>query len=248
MNLVSKDGTVLYRSKSNDAGAVLKAAQKNLYSFQLEQLVIDGKSFNKDLRDIYLGGATLTNCDFSYRTLRDVNFSDCDLTGTSFRGATLIGCSFADAIITNPAESFARVDADLNTLRTLPTEVVKASKSLAKQLAIHSYIPAEGAFIGFKKLRENKIAKLQITAKAKRSHGANKEERKCRCSEAKVLSITDSFGKPAKEGYSGWEASFKYTVGKIVKPKNKFNEDRWNVCSSGIHFFPTREEAEAYAL
>ena len=36
---------------------------------------------------------------------------------------------------------------------------------------------------------------------------------------------------------------FIYRVGKEVKVKD-FDENRWNECSTGIHFFITREEAE----
>lgn len=36
-----------------------------------------------------------------------------------------------------------------------------------------------------------------------------------------------------------------YIVGKIVRP-DKWDTDRWNECSHGIHFFITEEEAKAY--
>jgi hypothetical protein len=38
---------------------------------------------------------------------------------------------------------------------------------------------------------------------------------------------------------------FTYTVGKTAKPDG-FDEDRWNTCGQGIHFYITREEAEAH--
>ncbi len=101
--------------------------------------------------------------------------------------------------------------------------------------------PSEGAFIGWKKAGDC-IVKLQITDKAKRSSATS---RKCRCSEAKVLAIYDG-KKTKKKVKSDYDQTVVYEVGKIVKPKEKFNENRWDECSSGIHFFLTREEAELW--
>ena len=38
---------------------------------------------------------------------------------------------------------------------------------------------------------------------------------------------------------------FKYTVGETVEVKD-FDPDRWNECSTGIHFFMDRQEAVEY--
>ena len=102
--------------------------------------------------------------------------------------------------------------------------------------------PEEGSFIGFKKAN-NKIVKLLITEDSLRSSATS---RKCRCSKAKVLSITsldakESFDKIA----SKYDRNFIYEVGKIVEVKD-FDKNRWNECSTGIHFFITREEAVNY--
>jgi len=44
---------------------------------------------------------------------------------------------------------------------------------------------------------------------------------------------------------SNHDSKFVYEVGKTVEVTN-FDEDRWNECSTGIHFFITRREAELY--
>lgn len=44
------------------------------------------------------------------------------------------------------------------------------------------------------------------------------------------------------ESISGWSSSFKYTTGKIVKPKNKFSMDN-DQCASGVHFFINLSDA-----
>lgn len=103
--------------------------------------------------------------------------------------------------------------------------------------------PEEGSFIGYKKAK-NFIVKLLITEDAKRSSATT---RKCRCSKAKVLSITNLDGSESKleSICSTYDKSFIYKVGEIVEAPD-FNEDRWDECSTGIHFFITRNEAVHY--
>ena len=104
--------------------------------------------------------------------------------------------------------------------------------------------PEEGEFIGFKKVRENLIVKLKITEDAKRCSATG---RKCRCSKAVVLSITNKDGSDSglTEAKSKYDANFVYNVGETVEVTD-FCDDRWNECSAGIHFFITRKEAEDY--
>lgn len=103
--------------------------------------------------------------------------------------------------------------------------------------------PEEGSFIGFKKAG-GKIVKLQIPKSAKRSSATT---RKCRCSKAKVLSITNADGSDSgiTEICSDRDETFIYKVGEEVSVSN-FDENRWNECSTGIHFFITRDEAVRY--
>lgn len=113
--------------------------------------------------------------------------------------------------------------------------------------------PEEGAFIGFKKANIlevsgeiiEAIVKLQITEDSLRSSATS---RKCRCSKAKVLSISYLDGAECPEGkiaHSQYDSDFTYKVGDILEIKN-FDEDRWEECATGIHFFITREEAVNY--
>ena len=109
--------------------------------------------------------------------------------------------------------------------------------------------PEEGPFVGFKKaLNKNNeieyIVKLEISEDALRSSATT---RKCRCSKAKVLSITNLDGTDADTdvAYSSHDHSFIYKIGEIVEVSD-FNTDRWNACSTGIHFFITRQEAVDY--
>lgn len=104
-------------------------------------------------------------------------------------------------------------------------------------------MPRKGSFIGYKLARGSRVIELLITEDAKRSSGTS---RKCRCSKAKVLSITSIDGNVIyDEAVSEYDGRFVYRVGEIVEVKN-FNEDRWRSCATGIHFFITRDEAIQY--
>ena len=109
-----------------------------------------------------------------------------------------------------------------------------------------SVCPEIGGFFAFKKLADDAIAKLFIPEHAKRSSATT---RKCRCSEALVVEIQDRNGNNIDKGFSKQEdvrgCKLLYKVGQTVFP-DSFDEDRWNECSNGIHFFMTRREAELY--
>lgn len=103
--------------------------------------------------------------------------------------------------------------------------------------------PEEGSFIGFKKAGDY-IVKILILDDAKRSSATS---RKCRCSKAKVLSITELDGSETDvtEVNSNYDSRFVYRIGETVEVPN-FDDDRWNECAPGIHFFITRQEAVEY--
>ena len=103
--------------------------------------------------------------------------------------------------------------------------------------------PDTGAFVGWKKA-VGCIVKLKITEDAKRSSTTS---RKCRCSKAEVLSLEHFDGTPYEDiqTTSQRDSSFIYRVGETVEVLD-FDENRWNECSTGIHFFITRQEAVDY--
>ena len=106
-------------------------------------------------------------------------------------------------------------------------------------LAMGMHIPPEGPFWGWKKCRGGVIVKLLIPAEANRSHGA---DRKCRCEFADVLDVIG-----AETGESDHAPRITYRAGERVTP-DAWDENRWDTCSNGIHFFLTRLEAENYNL
>ena len=110
--------------------------------------------------------------------------------------------------------------------------------------------PTEGSFIAYKKIitftpvgeKRTAIAKLQIPEDAKRTRSAF---RKCRCDKAMVLSIVDVEGQECEFGYSKYDLKFQYRVGEKVVA-DKFDDNPYEVCTHGIHFFMTKREAEDY--
>ena len=104
--------------------------------------------------------------------------------------------------------------------------------------------PEEGSFIGYKKARLEKIVVLKISEDAKRSSATTF---KCRCDKAEVLRIENLDGSISdlKSINSLNDENFYYRVGETVFA-DSFDENRWNECSHGIHFFISRELARIY--
>ena len=190
-----------------------------------------------DLRGANLSYVNLRGADLSGADLRYADLSDADLRGANLSGANLIGADLSDANLSNADLSDANLRyADLSGI-----------KYNYLSIGLNLVCPSEGSYIGYKKAKtkdkEEVIIKLLITEDALRSSATT---RKCRCSKAKVLSITslDEI-KSYNEAYSNWDNRFIYKVGEIVEVDN-FDTNRWNECSTGIHHFITRYEAVKY--
>ena len=118
--------------------------------------------------------------------------------------------------------------------------------NLRSAIGIPLACPEKGEFTGFKQAhneRDKLIVELLILADSKRSSATG---RKCRCDKAKVIDITSLDGNMHyKSALSFHDANFVYTVGKTVTVYD-FDDNRWNECAPGIHFFITRKEAVEY--
>jgi len=166
-----------------------------------------------------LDGANLYGADLRVANLGGANLYGADLCGANLDGANLYGANLDGANLDG-----ANLDgADLRGAKNLPS-LFEAQTSIC----------AEGDLIVYKKLRDDVICKLKIPAEARRS---NSTGRKCRAEYAIVLE---------GEGFSSHDNQFKYTVGDTVRPIEPFDDNRWEECASGIHFFLTLVEAENY--
>lgn len=105
--------------------------------------------------------------------------------------------------------------------------------------------PSEGSFIAWKKIMrldmsDCYIAKLLIPEDAKRSSATTL---KCRADKVEVLDIQTIGGMSVDmEGLSIYDNHTAYKKGEVVYA-DAWDDNRWNECSNGIHFFIDRENA-----
>ena len=215
---------------------------------------------NADLRNANLRSADLHNADLRDADLRDANLRDADLCNADLSGANLgsVNLRSADiraADLCNTILCYADLrganlrganlrNADLRDSVLRSTNLCNADLSSAKNIPFTpTYLP-EGEFIGWKKLPNGIMVKLKILEDSKRSR-ANGD--KCRCDKALVLEFQDKDGTPSevKEYTSNVYIKCTYKVGEIVYA-DSWDDDRWNECSHGIHFFIDRQSAVAY--
>ena len=85
---------------------------------------------------------------------------------------------------------------------------------------------------------------MRIPAEAQRSSATT---RRCRAEFADVLEIlnTDKTKADVSEVPSNYDCDVIYKVGERVTA-DSWDDDRWNECSHGIHFFITFDEAVNY--
>lgn len=206
------------------------------------------KELNEIIKDhkLWLNGKGGKRANLRDANLQGANLRYANLRGAELRGADLQGANLQSAELQGADLRWANLQwADLRgaELRWAEIDNVMSTEMTA---GFWSVCPEKGSFTAFKKLADDSIAQLFIPEYAKRSSATT---RKCRCSEAYVVEITDANGDNVDVGYSQYEGKngeeTVYTVGQMVYP-DTFDEDRWNECSNGIHFFMTRKEAEVY--
>lgn len=212
---------------ANLRGAVLQGVRLWGADLSLADLRYANLS-NANINNADLYGVNLSDADLHSVDLSCANFNWANLCYTDLRYANLYGANLLNANLHG---------ANLNGAILYNVKYNENTSFFALQC------PEEGSFIGYKKARGH-IIKLEILSDAKRSSATT---RKCRCSAAKVLSITTLDGRDDGTQFisSGRDSNFVYRVGEIVRVDD-FDENRWNECSTGIHFFITRDEAVEY--
>ena len=169
-----------------------------------------------DLGGADLRGANLRGADLGGAYLRGANLGGADLGGADLRGANLRGANLGGADLGG---------ADL-----------RGTKGAEFAIARTRILP-DGALIGWKKCREDVLVKLRIPEDAKRSHAFG---RKCRAEYADVLEVIG-----AEVGISQHDGKTEYRAGERVTC-DVWSDDWQEECSGGIHFYITRDEAEAH--
>ena len=220
----------------NSCGA--KGVRANLWNADLS---------GADLRGADLRGACLWNADLSGANLGGANLSCADLNDADLSSAFLGGANLWNANLYDA--DFSGADLRDANLKYAILEGANLGGADLYDAKINFYIacPEKGSFIAFKKAGNNYnnyIVELLIPEDARRCSATS---RKCRCDKAKVLSITkiDGTSDGVDTVYSIYDETFAYKIGELVEVKD-FDDNRWNECSTGIHFFLTRQEAVEY--
>ena len=200
---------------------------KVLFSYTCEDNTL-AKTLEEAIRkNVELSFADLSFADLSFANLSNAKlnyatFVHSYLNKVNFNGANLKGANFTYSVLTDVTFDNA--------------------------VGINDQCPKEGSFIGWKKCKtitnHPYIVKLEIPADAKRCSSTTN---KCRCSYAKVLEIQNIDGSiiDIKEVFSYFNEFFTYKINEYVYP-DSFNEEFWDECSYGIHFFMDRNDAIAW--
>ena len=204
----------------------MNLSRANLTGANLASAILIGAN----LKDANLKNANLYRADLSWANLEgadltNANLEDANLKDANLKGAFLEGADLTEADITGAVLNAA----NLNGVQNIPY--------------IPLYCPSEGAFTAWKKVEGKYLVKLQIPEDARRSSATT---RKCRCDKAMVLDITSLDGEEHYDEVTNNRYNETiYKVGEFVYP-DSFDENRWDECSNGIHFFVNKQDAINY--
>ena len=196
-----------------------------------------------NLRGSNLTAADLQESDLRYANLKQANLYQADLCQADLRGASL---GESDLRCCNLYKSDLRYShvrrTNFKGANLEGANLDDVSLGYAKNVPFIPYTcPDVGSFIGYKKAN-GLIVELEILPDSKRLSATGRD---CRCNKAKVLSIQNidkNIPCDVKEVVSDYDNNFMYRVGEIVE-EHHFDENRWNECAKGIHFFINRQEA-----
>ena len=250
------DGVVIFKHEAEDNTITLTVEAAVSCGVSLANANLAGTC----LTGADLTGADLTGADISWADLADANLKDANLKVANLEGANLEGANLEDAdlswadLVGANLEDANLKDANLKGAILDGADLDGADLAGAVLNAAHlngaqniPYIPlscpSEGAFVAWKKVEGKYLVKLQVPEDARRTSATT---RKCRCDKAMVLDITSLDGEEHYDEVTNNNYSETiYKVGEMVYP-DSFDENRWNECSNGIHFFINKEEAINY--
>lgn len=211
----------------------------------------------KTVAEALKGGADLIRADLRGADLRGADLYGADLRGADLHGADLRGADIRKANLRDANLRIANLrnanmrdvnlsDADLYGADILGANLRGANlrgANMSNVEGAYMACPTDGSFIGWKKASEY-IVKLQIPEDARRGSAGGE---KCRCDKAFVVDIQNIDGTKAgiNSVCSDRDENFVYAVGATVEVSD-FDDNRWNECAPGIHFFIDRRAAVEY--
>lgn len=249
------------RIKSDNLSGLTIGPDVNLHRINLIRVNLQGTTFNRlDLHNAHflecdMQNTYFTQCYMDQVWLRNLSaesaiFDMCNFVGAKFvnvimRRAYFTGTDLRDSKFTKCDVEFAYFNSAVLTGTTFSlTNIEKAYKDY---LTVGLHPAPEGDLIGYGK-KGDYIVTLLIPKEARRSCATS---RKYRAEYVKVLSIETLFGTPGPSAITnqycteGHTKSVRYAVGEYAYP-DTWDENRWNECSNGIHFWLTKEEARQW--
>ena len=212
-------------------------------------------------QQLVLRNCVISNIDASHQDLRYVQFIDCvfikcDFVACNFTKAVFTGCILARRVrfVHCDLQEVNLCDANLYTCKFILCCGLETAIVDDKTLYYRPQCPMNGSFIGYKgawcydpELHIRPVlVTLEIPADAYRSSATT---RKCRCNKAIVLdAYTLSNGQQLPDAvpiHSTYNYAFVYTIGQTLQVDD-YDTNRWNECSTGIHFFMEKEDARLW--
>ena len=183
--------------------------------------------------------------------------SRADLSGANLYGANLYGANLYGANLSNANLFCANLSgANLSCANLFCADLYGADLSNANLFCANLYgaridalalarqkIVPDGTLVVWKKLSEGVVAQLEIPNDAQRTNAIG--SRKCRSSAAVVVALFKDGVLFDGEAFDRHAGKTRYKAGEVVLP-DSYDDSALIECSNGIHWFLTREEAEAY--
>ena len=186
--------------------------------------------------------AVKSRANLSRANLSNTNLYGADLYCANLYGANLYGADLSRADLSRANLSRA----DLSRANLSNTNLYGADLSGARidalALARQKIVP-DGTLVVWKKLSEGVVAQLEIPNDAQRTNAIG--SRKCRSSAAVVVALFKDGVLFDGEAFDRHAGKTRYKAGEVVLP-DSYDDSALIECSNGIHWFLTREEAEAY--
>jgi len=244
--LQEKTGRALFRLECGSFVNCVETAVKSradLSGADLSGADLSGADLsNANLFCANLYGANLSNANLFCANLSNASLSNADLSRANLYCANLSGANLYCANLYGADLDRANLyGADLSNTNLYGADLYGARID-AVALARQKIVP-DGTLVVWKKLSEGVVAQLEIPNDAQRTNAIG--SRKCRSSAAIVVALFKDGVLFDGEAFDRHTGKTRYKAGEVVLP-DSYDDSALIECSNGIHWFLTREEAEAY--
>lgn len=210
--------------------------------------IVSWKRFNRDeigeVKSVDIDRHTFINCEFERLDFSNTNFSEVRFLNCRINYCVFDYSWFYDTVFDNCVFEFNSFEGVMVLDKKDPFTRIKGIsmrnsgkiKGIVDNLSVSKEIDAWKKVVG----RDGSLELVQLKISADVPRVKPYGQNKCRAERAFVVN-----GPLVSESW--YRHSFRYYPGTTVIADN-YNPDPWEVCSGGIHFFLTREEAENYTF